>query len=75
MDCTGALKDIFGFYRDVRAMDRLVRIEKIVLKNDSDLMGRVSMRTEALIFYRPQAGQATGGANSEASRRMARDVK
>jgi Tfp pilus assembly protein PilO len=73
MDCTGALKDIFGFYRDIRAMDRLVRIERVVLKNDSDLIGPVSMHTEALIFYRPQAGQVNGIANLEVSRRLARD--
>lgn len=73
MDCTGALRDIFGFYRDVRAMDRLVHIEKVVLKNDSDLMGQVSMHTEALIFYRTPAEQANRGANPEASRRVARD--
>ena len=73
MDCTGALKDIFGFYRDVRAMDRLVRIERVVLKNDSNLVGRVSMHTEALIFYRTQAGQGSGGANPKTPRGVARD--
>jgi Tfp pilus assembly protein PilO len=73
MDCTGSLKNIFGFFRDVREMDRLVRIEKVVLENDSELLGPVSLHTEALIFYRPSGGHAGEAPGHKAPRRVARD--
>ncbi len=57
VNCRGSLKDIFGFFRDFQAMDRLVRIEKVTLQNDRDFTGRVSMNTDAVIFYRPQAAR------------------
>lgn len=59
VNCTGRLSDIYGFFRDFQAMDRLVRIEKAVLKNDSEFTGRVGMHTEAVIFYRRQTPQRT----------------
>jgi Tfp pilus assembly protein PilO len=57
VNCTGTLNDIYGFFRDFQAMDRLVRIEKAVLKNDSGFTGQIGMHTEAVIFYRPQTQQ------------------
>jgi Tfp pilus assembly protein PilO len=57
LSCRGSLKDIFGFFRDVEAMDRLVRIQKVALQNDVDFLGHVAMETEAVIFYRPQTQQ------------------
>jgi len=54
MNCKGSLKAVFGFFDDCQAMDRLVRIEKVVLKNDNQYTGQVNMHTEAVIFYRPQ---------------------
>lgn len=57
VNCTGSLKDIFGFFRDFQAMDRLVRVEKVILQNDRDFTGRVTMDTDAVIFYRPQAAR------------------
>jgi Tfp pilus assembly protein PilO len=57
MDCTGSLKDVFNFFRDFQAMARLVRIEKVSLRNDSEFTGHVSMETDTIIFYRPQTKQ------------------
>lgn len=55
INCKGSLRDIFGFFHDFQAMDRLVRIEKVVLQNDRDFTGQVGMDTNAVIFYRPSA--------------------
>lgn len=54
MNCKGSLADVFGFFRDIQAMDRLVRIEKADLRNDTEYTGQVSVNTRAVIFYRPQ---------------------
>lgn len=54
VNCKGSLKDVFSFFHDFQVMDRLVRIEKVALKNDSDLTGRVTMDADAMIVYRPQ---------------------
>jgi Tfp pilus assembly protein PilO len=55
--CTGSLRDIFGFFHDFQAMDRLVRIEKVALQNDREYTGRVGMEVDAVVFYRAQAGR------------------
>jgi Tfp pilus assembly protein PilO len=54
MRCKGQLKQIFEFYKSLQAMDRLIRIEKVDLANDSDFSGEVGMETRAVIYYRPQ---------------------
>ena len=59
INCKGGLKDLFGFFQDFQAMDRLVRIEKVVLQNSSDFLGQVTIETDAVIFYRPQAQPGT----------------
>ena len=57
MRCKGSLKQIFAFFSSLRALDRLVRIERVELENDRDFSGDVSMRTETVIYYRAGAGQ------------------
>jgi len=52
MQCKGRLKQIFEFYKQMRKMDRLVRIEQVKLMNGSDFSGEVSMQTKAHIYYR-----------------------
>lgn len=54
VNCQGSLKDVFSFFRDFQRMDRLVRIEKVALKNDSDLTGRITMDADAMIVHRPR---------------------
>lgn len=58
VNCRGSLKDLFSFFHDFQSMDRLVRIEKVILQNDRDFAGNVSMDTDAVIFYRSQASRA-----------------
>ena len=52
IQCKGSLKNLFEFYKQLQNMDRLVRIEKVELVNDSDLGGQVSMKTKMIVFYR-----------------------
>lgn len=58
MNCKGSLEGIFGFCRQLRTMDRLVRIENLRLKNDTDYTGQVSLEAEAVVFYRSEKVQA-----------------
>jgi Tfp pilus assembly protein PilO len=56
MNCKGNLGQIFNFYRQLQALDRLVRIEQVKLSNDSNYKGHVSMETKAVIYYRARVG-------------------
>jgi len=48
--CQGRLTQIFAFYRDLAALGRLVRVQKVSLDND-DLQGTVRMEAQVVIFY------------------------
>ena len=55
MQCKGRLAQVFEFFKQLQALDRLVRIEKVELVNDGDFGGEVSMKTKVVIYYRPEA--------------------
>lgn len=57
MQCKGRLPQIFGFYKRVQGLDRLVRIERVKLMNDKDFNGEVTVQTNAVIYYRADVGQ------------------
>ena len=57
MQCKGKLEQVFKFYQQLQALDRLVRIEQVKLSNDSGYNGEVSMETRAVIYYRARVGQ------------------
>jgi Tfp pilus assembly protein PilO len=62
----GELRNIFGFFQGLRSMDRLLRIDRAMLKNDGKFSGRVTMEAEVIIYYRPgktAADKTAGGAN------------
>jgi Tfp pilus assembly protein PilO len=68
----GALADVFGFFKDMRTMDRLVRIDRTTLRNDNTYAGRIAMDAEVIIFYRldkvrtdgtAPGGRPAGGSN------------
>ena len=70
--CKGTLTDIFRFFTRLQSLDRLVRVQKVTLDNDTDLTGQVSMRVEAVIFEQsaklhrangPADAPVTGGGN------------
>jgi len=73
--CKGTLKDIFRFFARLQSLDRLVRVEKVAMDNDTDLTGQVRMQVEAVIFEQstkhhktrsPAEAPAAGGGNHEA---------
>jgi len=55
MQCKGKLPQIFEFYKQLQALDRLVRIEQVKLNNEKDFNGDVNMQTKAVIYYRPDS--------------------
>ncbi len=57
MQCKGKLDQIFEFYKRLQILNRLIRIERVELTNDSDFNGQVSMQTKAIIYYQPQLNQ------------------
>ena len=57
MKCKGKLTQVFEFYRRLQGLDRLVRIEQVKLRNDSDFSGEVSMETKAVVYYRAEVGK------------------
>jgi Tfp pilus assembly protein PilO len=56
----GELKDIFSFFRDLRNLDRLVRVDRVSLKNDNGFSGRVTMEAEVVIYHHPGQTAAEG---------------
>ena len=52
MQCRGRLAQVFEFYKSLRDLDILVRIEQVKLVNSSDFNGEISMQTRAIIYYR-----------------------
>jgi len=59
--CKGTLTDIFGFFKKLQSLDRLVRVEKIAMENDADLTGQVSLQVEAVIFEQSAKRRKTSG--------------
>lgn len=57
MRCKGKLSQMFEFYKQLQGLDRLIRVERIKLKNDNSFSGEVGMETEAVIYYRAELGQ------------------
>ncbi len=55
LGCKGQLTEIFGFFQDLQALDRKIRIQHVKLTNGTDFSGELKMETEIVIYYRPQA--------------------
>ena len=58
IQCKGTMSQIFEFFKSLQNVERLVRIEQVQLKNDTDLNGHVTMTAKANIYYRQQKSQA-----------------
>lgn len=52
IQCKGQLKQIFTFFRELQALDRLIRIQQVKLLNDQNFKGQVSLETDVVIYYR-----------------------
>jgi Tfp pilus assembly protein PilO len=57
LQCRGRLNQIFGLFKSLQSLDRLVRIEQVQLENDSDFRGEVSVQAKTVIYYRGQRRQ------------------
>ena len=60
--CKGTLADFFRFFTKLQSLDRLVRIEKMAMDNDTDLTGQISMQVEAVVFEQAVKHHKTSGA-------------
>lgn len=56
MQCKGKLAQLFRFFSRLQALDRLVRIERVKLCNDSRYNGDVKMETKMVIYYSAKVG-------------------
>jgi len=56
IQCRGRLAQIFGFFKSLEQLERVVRIERVRLQNDADLNGQVCMQLEAAIYYKTDRG-------------------
>ena len=65
--CNGTLTSLFRFFTKVQALDRLVRIEKVALENDTDLTGQLSVQVEAVIFEQLAKHRKNNEASAEAN--------
>jgi Tfp pilus assembly protein PilO len=61
MACKGTLTGVFGFFTRLQSLDRLVRIDKVAIENDTDLTGQISMQVEAVIFEQSAKHRKTEG--------------
>lgn len=51
IQCSGTLKQIFGFLKSLADFERVIRIEKLQLLNDADFSGRIKLGADARVYY------------------------
>jgi Tfp pilus assembly protein PilO len=51
LQCSGTFEDVFELFRSLEQMDRLVRIERVQLKNDESFSGQVSVAALASVYF------------------------
>jgi Tfp pilus assembly protein PilO len=52
--CKGSLNQIFNFFRSLEKMERIIRIEKVSIRNEAGFSGIITLNARANIFYRPE---------------------
>ena len=67
MTCRVTLANLFGFFRELQSLDRLVRIESVKIENDGTFSGQLTMQTEAYIFYHAKASRTQDAARADAA--------
>jgi Tfp pilus assembly protein PilO len=65
--CQGTLTSLFSFFRELQTLDRLVRIETVKIENDAAFSGRLTMQTEAFIFYQLKPARTQDAARAESA--------
>ncbi len=51
IECSGDLKDVFGFFRSIESFDRLIRIESLEMKSELE-RDVIAIKAGAVVFYR-----------------------
>lgn len=74
MTCEGTLANLFDFFNALGTLDRVVRIENVVLENDENFTGKLTVRAEACIFYQPKSSRTAGAARAEPAGRTGNDA-
>jgi Tfp pilus assembly protein PilO len=59
IECSGNLKDIFGFFRSIESLNRLIRIESLDMKSKID-QDVIEVKAGAVVFYRNEYGSDRG---------------
>ncbi len=57
MQCKGSLRQIFGFFKQLQSMERLVRVQEVKLVTGGDFSGQINVEAKATIYYQSQAEQ------------------
>ncbi len=59
IECSGNLKDIFGFFRSIESFDRLIRIESLEMTSELE-QDVIAVKAGAVVFYRSEYGVDRG---------------
>ena len=57
MQCKGSLRQIFGFFKQLQSMKRLVRVQEVKLITGGDFSGQINVEAKVTIYYQAQAEQ------------------
>ena len=52
VQCSGMLSEIFELFKSIQALDRLIQIESVQIRNDADFSGIISVDARIKVFYR-----------------------
>jgi Tfp pilus assembly protein PilO len=52
IQCSGTVHEIFAFLKSMQAVERLMRIERVEVKNGPELNGMLTMAAQVNIYYR-----------------------
>ena len=53
LSCSGAMQDIYAFFKAMEQQDRLIRFEQVELSNDGNFSGVVKLTAKAQLYYQP----------------------
>jgi len=54
LSCSGAMQDIYAFFKAMEQQDRLIRFEQVELTNDGNFSGVVKLTAKARLYYQPE---------------------
>jgi Tfp pilus assembly protein PilO len=56
----GTMRQIFGFFRSLQTVERLIRIQQVQMKNENDMSGLVTVAAIGTIYYTTSRPQGRG---------------